>query len=138
LVTQSIVISRNARCPILLRLGEEFIWLDEHSEAVGIYRFTKPAIIERKLEPAVTLVVFTDGIWSAGNVNDPPIDIPGLLAQHDPNGKADASILAGAILSEALRLDQGRPRDDATVLVLKLIALPIDDGIRRLTLRFPF
>ncbi|MCC6453758.1 MAG: SpoIIE family protein phosphatase [Caldilineaceae bacterium] len=137
LVTRTLVISRNARCPTLLRLGDEFIWLDEPSKAVGIYRYTKPAITERQLEPDVTLVVFTDGIWSAGTHTAPTIDIPGILAQFDPHGRAEPAILAGSILSEALRLDQGRPRDDATVLVLKLVALPVDDGIRRLTMRFP-
>jgi hypothetical protein len=50
---------------------------------------------------------------------------------------APAQAVADAILSEALRLDQGRPRDDATVLVLKLVDLPVVDGIRRLTMRFP-
>lgn len=142
LATQTLVISRNARCPVLLRHGQEYTWLDEPSDAVGIRRFTKPAISERKLEPAITLVVFTDGIWGAGSIGGPTIDIPALLAQHDPEGLTTATTIANAILSEALRLDQGRPRDDATVLVLKLIALPAADpstvdNIRRLSMRFP-
>jgi hypothetical protein len=60
-----------------------------------------------------------------------------LVTQLDPTGAADADSLAAAILSEALRLDQGRPRDDATVLVLKLTPHPDDDNIRHLSLRFP-
>jgi serine phosphatase RsbU (regulator of sigma subunit) len=137
LVTQTLVISRNARCPILLRHEQEFTWLDEPSEAVGIHRLTKPAITERKLEAETTLVVFTDGVWSAGSFSSHAIDLPGLLTQIDPAGLTTASVIADAILSEALRLDQGRPRDDATVLVLKLVALPVVDGIRRLSMRFP-
>jgi serine phosphatase RsbU (regulator of sigma subunit) len=139
LVTQTLVISRNARCPILIRHAGDFTWLDEPSEAVGIHRLTKPAISEHKLEPATTLVVFTDGVWSAGNVTNSGqvIDLPALLTHLDPDGLTSAQILADAILSEALRLDQGRPRDDATVLVLKLVELPTVDGVRRLTMRFP-
>jgi hypothetical protein len=34
-------------------------------------------------------------------------------------------------------LDAGRPHDDATVLLLKLVAQPTLDGIRRLAMRFP-
>lgn len=137
LVTQTLVISRNARCPILLRRQQEFLWLDEPSEAVGIHRLTKPAITEHKLEAATTLVVFTDGVWSAGSQSSHIIDLPALLTQFDPDGITPAQTVADAILSEALRLDQGRPRDDATVLVLKLVELPIFDGIRRLSMRFP-
>jgi serine phosphatase RsbU (regulator of sigma subunit) len=137
LVTQTLVISRNARCPILMRHEDEFVWLNEPSEAVGIHRLTKPIITEHPLEPATTLVVFTDGVWSAGNVTGTTIDLPALLTHLDPDNVTSAVHLADAILSEALRLDQGRPRDDATVLVLKLVEQPALDGIRRLNMRFP-
>lgn len=137
LVTRTLVISRNARCPILLRHGDHFTWLDEPSEAVGIHRLTKPAISEHQLEPATTLVVFTDGVWSAGSISGSTIDLPALLSTIDPEGTTASPVIADAILAEALRLDQGRPRDDATVLVLKLVEQPVVDGIRRLTMRFP-
>lgn len=137
LVSSSLVISRNARCPVLLRSGDEFIWFNEAAEAVGIHRNTKPAITERTLESALTLVVFSDGIWSAGRVAGATIDLPALLLAYDPGGDCAAQPIADAILSEALRLDQGRPRDDATVLVLKLMPVQRDDNVRRLTMRFP-
>lgn len=137
LVSQTLVISRNARCPILLRTGPDFFWLDDPVEAVGIHRNTKPAITERTLQSALTLVVFTDGIWSAGSLSGTTIDLPGLLTALDTAGETPAATLADAILAEALRLDHGRPRDDATVLVLKLVAATADDNVRRLTMRFP-
>ncbi len=137
LVTQTLVISRNARCPVLLRQGAEIVWLEDPSEAVGIHRLTKPSITERGLEADTTLVVVTDGVWSAGAVSGNAIDLPGLLQTLDADGATSAEILAHAILAEALRLDQGRPRDDATVLVLKLTAQPMPDDIRHLSMRFP-
>jgi serine phosphatase RsbU (regulator of sigma subunit) len=137
LETRTLVISRNARSPALLRLGAEFIWLDEPAEAVGIHRHTKPSITERALDDTTTLIVVTDGVWGAGALSGSVIDLPGLVAQLDPVGTAEADSLAAAILTEALRLDQGRPRDDATVLVLKLIPHPDDANIRHLSLRFP-
>jgi serine phosphatase RsbU (regulator of sigma subunit) len=141
LVTRTLVISRNARCPILVRHADSYSWLDEPSEAVGIHRFTKPAITEHKLEAGTSLVVFTDGVWSAGNIAGNAtgnlIDLPTLLSAADPDGFATAQGIADAILAEALRLDQGRPRDDATVLVLKLVEQPVVDEIRRLSMRFP-
>ena len=137
LVTQSLVISRNARCPVLLRHGDGFRWLDEPAEAVGIHRNTKPSITEHHLENGLTLVVFTDGVWSAGSISGSRLDLPQLLIALDPDQHAPAQALADAILAEALRLDQGRPRDDATVIILKLIPQTSIDNIRRLTMRFP-
>ena len=40
LVTQSLVLSRNARCPSLLRRNDEFVWLGASAEAIGIRRNT--------------------------------------------------------------------------------------------------
>ncbi|HXF60664.1 MAG TPA: hypothetical protein VNK95_03540, partial [Caldilineaceae bacterium] len=37
LVTQTLVISRNARCPVLLRTRDGLQWLDEPAEAVGVH-----------------------------------------------------------------------------------------------------
>src|SRR4051794_24786333 len=137
LVTQTLVISRNARCPILMRHENDYSWLDEPAEAVGIHRLTKPSITEHALLPATMLVVFTDCVWSAGSVSGSVIDLPALITRLDPDGARTATVIADEILSEALRLDQGRPRDDATVLVLKLVDQPNVDGVRRLTMRFP-
>jgi serine phosphatase RsbU (regulator of sigma subunit) len=135
--TQTLLISRNARCPILLRQRTELRWLDEPSEAVGIYHHTKPIITELNLIPATTVMAFTDGIWSAGSRRGLKIDLPTLLQDVDPIDAVSAQIVADAILAEALRLDQNRPHDDATVLVVKILPLPSEDGIRRLFMSFP-
>lgn len=137
LVSQTLVISRNARCPVLLRQGDETTWLDEESDAIGIYRYTKPAIDEIKLRADTTLLVFTDGVWSAGGQSGDRIDLTGLLARVDPDGAASAQTIADAVLQEAIRLDNGRPRDDATVLVLKIGRRTRPDVIRRMSIRFP-
>jgi serine phosphatase RsbU (regulator of sigma subunit) len=137
LVTQTLVVSRNARCPSLLRCGDEFDWLDAPSEAVGVHRLTKPAIAERLLIPYTTLVVFTDGIWSAGAVMGSVIDLRTLVCAADPAGDGPAAAIAEATLAEALRLDQGRPRDDATVVVVKLLPRRDDSGIRRMVVQWP-
>ena len=137
LLTQSLVISRNARCPILLRQGDTHRWLDETSEAVGIYRNTKPAIVELPLEADMTLIVFTDGVWKAGCRSGGNIDLPALLDRVDADHGSSAQILADAILAESMRLDDNRPRDDATVLVVRVAPQAQPDPVRRLSMRFP-
>ena len=137
LVTRTLVVSRNARCPILVCKQETIEWLDSPAEAVGIHRNTKPAIVEFPLMPALTVIVFTDGIWGAGARMGSTIDIPEILQAVDPMGSANAQCIADAILAAALRLDQNRPQDDATVLVVKLIAQDEADKTRRLFMQFP-
>lgn len=139
LLTKSMVISRNGRAPILLRCGETIRWLDEPSDAVGIYQNTKPAITELPLDTDTTLIVSTDGVWSAGRwTNDAPgIDLHELLVRVDADHKAEPQAIAEAVMAETLRLDNGRPRDDATVLVVKIAPRHQHDAIRHLSMRFP-
>ncbi|MBV7335975.1 serine/threonine-protein phosphatase [Chloroflexi bacterium TSY] len=141
LVTRILVVSRNSRCPVLLRRGESVMLLDAESEAVGIHHNTKPAITELGLEADTTIVVFTDGVWHAGHRTNQPLDISRLILRIDEAQKASASQVADALLEETLRLDQGRPQDDATVLVLKVLSQQSESGtsdnIRRLFMRFP-
>lgn len=137
LVTNTLVISRNARCPTLLRTGASWRWLDEPSEAVGIHRHTKPSITELALEPLTTLVVFTDGIAVAGSRRGGALDLPTLLQEADPLSTNSADTLADAILGEALHLDDQRPQDDATVVVLKILPKSAPEMTRRLFMRFP-
>jgi serine phosphatase RsbU (regulator of sigma subunit) len=137
LVTRTVVISRNARCPSLLRRQDEFTWLDTPTEAIGVHRNNKPAITELPLAAPLTLVVFTDGVWSAGATTGSVINLPNVVLSSDPNADCPAQVIADAILDVALTLDKGRPRDDATVLVVKIMAESDATGIRRLTARFP-
>ena len=137
LVTRTLVISRNSRCPSLLRRSGEFTWLADDSEAVGIHLNTKPAISEFAMASDMLLVVISDGVAAAGVRTGDALDLPGLLRRVDGGGCTPASAVADAILAEALRLDQGRPHDDATVVVVKIIEQSEPDPIRRLSMRFP-
>lgn len=142
LVTETIVISRNSRCPIILCKAGELTLLDEESEAIGIHLKTKPVITELAMEPDMTLIAFTDGVWQAGSYASQKMDYEALLADLDnrDGAAANAADLADAILTEAMRLEQDRPRDDATVLVIKLVAQKSQtekDKIRRVYMQFP-
>jgi len=137
LVTRTLVISRNARCPSLLRRGEEFLWLDTPAEAIGVHRSNKPAITELPLAAPLSLIVFTDGVWSAGAASSSVVNLPSIVLAIDPDAGCPAQAVADTILDAALALDHGRPRDDVTVLVVKILPQRDDTDIRRLTARFP-
>lgn len=137
LVTRTLVISRNSRCPILLRRSGAVEWLSEACEAVGIHPNTKPAITEIPLEAGLTVAVFSDGILSAGSHRGGKMDMEAVVAEIDGAGVTPVQMLADGILATALALDDKRPQDDCTVLVVKLVAKSRDDDIRRMAVSFP-
>lgn len=137
LATQTLVISRNSRCPVLLRRGGQSEWLTENCEAVGIHPNTKPAITEIPLAEGLCVTVFTDGILSAGSRSSQSMDVEAVLREAESCGAASAQALADAILEKALKLDSGRAQDDCTVLVLMLVGNQRGDDIRRLAVSFP-
>ncbi len=137
LVTGTLVLSRNSRCPVWLRQGQAVRWLDHDSEAIGINRHTKPVITEMPLADAITIVVFTDGIHGAGAISGGSMPLDALLERLDGDHSLSAQALADGILGEALRLDHNRPRDDATVLVIKINSQTRPDGVRRMHVSFP-
>lgn len=138
MATRTLVVSRNARCPSLLRCDEVFTWLETPSQAIGVQHNTKPQVTEFALAPRMTLVVITDGVWSAGSLTGSLVlDLPALVAAVDNASCVAATTTADAILSAAVELERGRPRDDATVLVLKVREQCEPGDVRRLRMTAP-
>ena len=86
--TNSVVVSRNTRCPIMLRRCETFEWLEAASPTPLAYT----AILSRpsaryQIEPGIALVAFTDGVWSSGRQSGSTIDIEDLVRSVDPDGR---------------------------------------------------
>ena len=80
--------------------------------------------------------MYTDGIVHAGDRYGQSLDIctmlGSLLEDQDPSSQE----IADALLAQAIQLDQGRPNDDMSVVVLRV--LPFEsDLIRRMTVRLP-
>ncbi len=137
LVTRTIVVSRNCHCPVLVADGQGLRSLDEHSEAIGLHERTKPVITELPIAPNTWVVAFTDGVLEAGGRASVTFDVAALVRALLAQGVADAAALADAILARAMELDQQRPQDDMSVLVLSLVPAQLKDSARRLTVRFP-
>ena len=137
LVTRTIVISRNSHCPVFLIQGTELRNLDEPSQAIGIHAGTKPTIAEIPVAVNTWVIAFTDGVFVAGQRTGQSFDVAGFGSSFARDRKGDAPALADAILARAVALDQGRPEDDMSVLVLSLTPGKQADSARRLSVRFP-
>ena len=66
-------------------------------------------------------------------------DSPGFVREQVRLCPAEgcARVLADALLGRAVELDQGRPCDDITVVVVSVVPRQQTDGVRRLSVRFP-
>lgn len=136
LQTGTLVITRNNPAPVFIARGEQVEILDTESTAIGTSRSTRPSITEIALEGWTSVILYTDGIMNAGDRYGEGLDIctmlESLLDDQDPT----AQEIADALLANALQLDQGRPNDDMSVVVLRV--LPFEgDLVRRMTVRLP-
>ncbi len=137
LQTHTLVISRNTRCPVALMIGEAFILFDDPSTPVGMGVGVRPVIREWPLQDRMTVLAFSDGLLAAGTRVGRQVPYTALLqAFHREDGR-NAQHLADRLLQEALELDQGRPVDDTTVLVVTVYESKTQDEVRRLHVRFP-
>ena len=136
LQSQTVVLSRNNPSPIFIASKGAVNCIDQPSQPIGTTRNIKPGITELPLEPDLTIVVFTDGIFYAGDRIGEKFDICGTIQNILEEENPSAQLLADTILNLALRLDQNRPNDDMSVVVLRVS--PGEPGIiRKMTLTLP-
>jgi serine phosphatase RsbU (regulator of sigma subunit) len=137
LVSSTVVLSRNNPCPIIIITPDNGLQLlDEPSGPVGVRRGTKPQIAELPTEAGTMVVVYTDGLETAGARSSRVFDVPAMVRELTGKGNVSAQQLADRLLERALALDEGRPHDDISVLVLRVLDRAGDD-VRRLTLTIP-
>lgn len=136
LQTKTLVLARNNESPMYLARGEDIEQVNEPSKSIGVARNTKPIITEVPLEPGLTVVIYTDGLVHAGERRGSPMDVGitlrGLLEDSNPSPQT----IADALLAQAVRLDDGRPCDDISVLVLRVSSIE-GDWVRRMSVRLP-
>ncbi len=134
--TRTLVLSRNNPCPTILVTPESGVQLlDEPSRPVGIYLRTKPVITEVPLSPGLAVIVYTDGLQLAGENRGGTMNLPAAVAEMVAAGQS-ARQMADGLLERALALEDGRPRDDISLLVLQV--RPDGGGqVRRLSVHVP-
>ena len=117
--------------------GDRIECLATESSPIGTSRNIRPTITEVPLEGRTTVVMYTDGLMHAGEQYGQSLDICTLLESHLEEQEPTAQQIADAILLQALRLDQNRPNDDMSVVVLRVLPRNTDQ-IRRMVVRLPF
>jgi serine phosphatase RsbU (regulator of sigma subunit) len=134
--SRTIVLTRNNPAPVIVCSHNELETLDEESIPLGTSRNVRPLITEFGLEVGLVVVIYTDGLTHAGARRGNPMNVGevarSILEDQDPSPQ----FLADALLAHAVHLDENRPVDDISVLILKVSARTGDD-VRRMTVRLP-
>lgn len=136
LVSHTLVVSRNTHCPILVSDDAQLQLLAEPSEAIGLRIRTRPVIHELPIKPNLTIVAFTDGLLSAGERVGQKMNVIAFMQQL-PVSTLDAQTIANSLLAAAVQLDEGRPADDISILVVGTRECPQGDLTRRMSVSFP-
>lgn len=135
---QTIIMSRNSPLPYYVLNRQGLHSYNEPSTAIGLYPNTKPVITQHGISAQTYIIVFTDGIFHAGQRYDTDLNLGNYLASLKCDQDRPAHMIAESILSRAMELDHGRPNDDMSVLVLAALAYPEDaPKIRRMEVHFP-
>jgi len=134
--SQTMVLTRNNPAPMYICMNDKIDAHAEESVSLGTSRNLRPVITELEIVAGLTVVIFSDGISHAGERRGQPMNISemirSMLEEQDP----DPQYIADTLLSHAVKLDDNRPADDISVVVLKVSLRP-DDGVRRMTVRLP-
>ena len=136
LQTSTLVITRNNPAPVLLAMGDQIKSLDEESKTIGLYRGTRPWISELPLEPNLIAIMFTDGLLHAGSRHGRQMDIHTVLQCFSEEEACSPQEIADSLLEQALHLDEGRPVDDTSIVVLRVSNYE-GDPVRRMSVRLP-
>jgi serine phosphatase RsbU (regulator of sigma subunit) len=134
--TKTLVITRNNPAPMLVAHSETITCLCDESKPIGLYRDTRPSICEWPLDAGLTAVAYTDGLVHCGSRYGQHFDIELHLKALLEEEQASPQQIADSLLNQALMLDQGRPVDDISIVVLRVNNFN-GDNVRRLSLRLP-
>lgn len=136
--SRSILMSRNNPLPYYVFDPDGLTSSNDPSTAIGLYASTKPVITQHPIREHMYLVAFTDGIAGAGRRYGKDMDLANFLASLRCDGGCSAKDIADMVLMRAMDLDQGRPNDDMSVMVLSAIPRSDDEPkIRRQHMSFP-
>ena len=132
----TLVLARNNPAPMFICHAETIDRIDSESIPLGTSRDVRPLITEMPLQPGLTIIIYTDGLTHAGSRRGTPMDVAVTIQSVMEDENPSPQLLADTLLAQAVRLDENRPVDDISVLVIK-VGTRDGDNVRRMTVRLP-
>lgn len=136
LYSGTIVLTRNNPSPMFVCRDMQIDRIDAGSIPLGISRDVRPSITELAIETGLIIVIYTDGLVHAGARRGHPMDTAEVLRSMLEDQEPSPQEISDTLLAHAVTLDDNRPVDDISVLVIK-VAPRNGDNVRRMTVRLP-
>lgn len=136
--TETVVFSRNSNCPVIVKADYGIDIYDEEISSIGVHKQMKPLISQLPLSSGLILVSYSDGIQAAGRKRGRTMLLEKLLSFIEGSEPHDVDFIAENIMEYALELDDYRPGDDMTVLVVGISDKELTHKIRRISVSFPY
>ncbi len=136
LQTSTLVITRNNPAPVLIATGDEIRSLNEDCRPIGLYRDTRPLISEISLTAGLTVVIYTDGLVHAGSRYGESMDVTTCLHALLDENPCTSQEISDSLLEHAMKLDQNRPVDDTSIVVIQVTSQS-GNIVRRMTVSLP-
>lgn len=137
LASTTVVVTRNSGVPYYILGDQEGLRASESvSGPIGLYRHTRPAVDQHECSRGLRVLVFSDGIATAGVRRGSPLN-PVLFAQEHFTDDMGVQEMSDLLLQAALDADDGRPSDDMTVVAVALTDSEPGQPVRRQYLSFP-
>ncbi len=137
LASRSVVVTRNSEVPMLINRNNHWETVSESGGRIGIYRVTRPRVLEFPCEPGTRALVVTDGVVGSGARFGDPIDLAALANDLLSTDELTADQMVERMLREAMHADQDRPQDDMTVVGLRLEPGVQGQAVRQLSVSVP-
>lgn len=138
--TETVVISRNSNCPVIVWTEEYETVYDEAVGPIGVNRHMKPLMYQVPFAPGMMVVSYTDGVQAAGKKRGrTTADFEKIMKIIRENHASEAEYVARSILEYALELDHAQAGDDMTVVVLGIVGeMPPGPKIEQWAASYPY
>ncbi len=118
LEASTILLTKNNPVPVfLVRNNQDNLISYTESEAIDPL---KPTVYQFPIENNFTVVMFSDGVASAGADYGQPLQWGDLMETFLDEPDLSVQLLADQLLNQAIALDLGNPHDDMTVVVIRV------------------
>ncbi len=134
----SILMSRNNPAPFFVLTPGGMQTYNEPSTPIGLTAMARPIITELSVKPYTYIVMFTDGLLSAGEQYDEDIELTNYLAGWPAAEGRLPETLTEDLLRRAIELDRGEPGDDISIVALGVLPSEQQNDVRRMRMSVPF
>ena len=119
--TRTIVVSRCTNLPVFYYQHSQFNVWDTKTQQIGSGKGIHPVITEIPIISGTVIMMLSEGILNAGQNSGEKTDITDMIQNViEDSEEMSADQIANLFLSSASAMDENKPQDDMTAIVIKV------------------